>query len=219
MGNKFITVHQFEAITEKILTDCGISLEWTPQFAPIDIDAIIEFHYELSFDTADLTLRTGEEDVLAAICAEKRVIYLNDRKLDLLNSNDGLMRFTKAHELGHWVLHIDKLSLEAQTTLLDLPLVNLICRSNQKDPREVQADMFAAHILMPTPLITAAFYKLEQRVDRVSWSELYKLKNKFDVSISALCNRLNDLHLCYIPNGENNIYRSKEEWAGQLSLF
>ena len=219
MASKFITVKQFEAITEKILIDSNISLEWSPRFAPIDIDAIIEFSYEIEFDVVDLTLRTDDENVLAAICAANKTIYLNNRKLDVLNNNAGLLRFTKAHELGHWVLHVDKLAIEDNMTLMDLPFVNLICRSSQKDPVEIQADMFAAHILMPTPLITKAFRDVEQSAEEITWVHLYKLRDKFNVSITALCNRLNDLKLCYIPNNENQIYRSKEEWAGQLSLF
>ncbi len=219
MINRFIPEKEFQERTEAILHRANVSLEWTgcENFKPIDIDAIIEFDYELEFDVVDLTEITGEENVLAAICADKKIIYLNERKMELFNKNDGLLRFTKAHELGHWELHIDKTSLDKQVLLLKLPGINYICRSNESDRREIQADMFAANLLMPKNLIISAFEEIRNLDDVFGWKQFYRLKELFNVSPTALGNRLNELGLCYIH--EKKIYRSKEEYSGQVSLF
>ena len=219
MTNRFITEKEFQEKTEAILYRAKVSLEWTgcENFRPIDIDAIIEFDYELEFDVVDLTALTGEENVLAAICADKRIIYLNERQMELFKKNEGLLRFTKAHELGHWELHIDKTALEKQVSLLKLPGINYICRSNERDRREFQADMFAANLLMPKNLIVCAFEEIRNQNNCFEWRQFYKLRELFNVSPTALGNRLNELGLCYIH--KRKIYRSKEEYSGQVSLF
>lgn len=218
---EFITPDKFDSMVDEILKNNGISLEWSDSFSGINIDEIIEFGYNLEIEPIDLTAITNNEDVLAAISAEKRKIYLNEAKMELFNRNEGLLRFTKAHELGHWVLHVDKTSLDLGTELFGVEGINYICRNNKRDQREVQADMFAARILMPKSLLTEAFISLENYWGRFEWKQFFYIRDKFNVSKAALIIRLNELNLCYIPseNYQGKIYRDKAEYMGQGSLF
>lgn len=218
---EFITPKKLDSIVDEILIKNDVSLEWSDDFSGIDIDAIIEFGYELEFDVVDLTAITKNEYVLAAISADQRKIYLNESKLEDFRKNEGFLRFTKAHELGHWVLHVDKTTLDLGIDLFGLRDISFICRDNKGDKREIQADMFAARILMPKSLICGAFLDAESRWGRFNWKHFYYIKEKFNVSKAALTNRLNGLKLCYIPseNDSGKIYRDKAEYMGQGSLF
>ena len=218
--NKYIPAEKLDVMVEEILSRNNISLEWSQDFCGIDIDEIIEFDYDLEFDMVDLTTKTNNTNVLAAISAEHRKIYLNEEKIETFKKNEGYLRFTKAHELGHWVLHIDKTSLDLENDLFGMNDISYMCRSDDKDMRESQADMFAARILMPKHFFTEAFRAVENKHGTFTWKQAYYLKNKFNVTISALVNRLNELDLCYIPNEEKTtIYRSRAEYYGQCSLF
>jgi len=86
----------------------------------------------------------------------------------------------------------------------------------KRPPKEVQADMFAASLLMPKEIISEAVNELKQK-GFVTFPELYKMADKFEVSISALTNRIIGLGLLYINN--KKIYLSVDEMTGQMRLF
>src|SRR5690606_23769397 len=79
-----------------------------------------------------------------------------------LEGNEGRFCFTLAHETGHWVLHRPLIEMEKVT----VPLFSrepsakatpaIICRDGQRDPAEIQADKFAALLLMPASDVRAA---------------------------------------------------------------
>ncbi|MGB7541899.1 MAG: ImmA/IrrE family metallo-endopeptidase [Burkholderiales bacterium] len=61
-----------------------------------------------------------------------------------------VMRFTGAHELGHWTLHPSSVTFHR-----DLPIKGL--ERKARDPREREADYFAACFLMPAKLVANVF--------------------------------------------------------------
>lgn len=93
-------------------------------------------------------------------------------------------RFTIAHELGHYFLHPNK------DAFVDY-------RDNKKDvmrtPREKQANMFAAALLMPRQLIRKDVRALAG--EGVSDDDVAVLARKYSVSEDALRFRLMNLHL------------------------
>ena len=102
-------------------------------------------------------------------------------------------RFTKAHELGHFMLHrggnlfIDK----------DFKIMN---RSSSGEPssewQEWEANEFAACILMPESLVNEEMKKLhiDYADDSInSWIE--QLARTFDVSVNAMSIRISRLGL------------------------
>lgn len=71
---------------------------------------------------------------------EIRTIFINSR------DPENRRKFTIAHELGHWILHREKLESEPEkyAVLYRIPLGR-----PQEDPIEQEANCFAANLLVP----------------------------------------------------------------------
>jgi IrrE N-terminal-like domain len=128
-------------------------------------------------------------------------IIVNEDKQLFFDQYKGTEEYSLAHELGHDVLHIDHGSLNTLLLLETQEQSVTLCRMNSNEERdrnakrrEFQAERFAACILMPQDLLRAAC----ARVDIYHWPDLYSLKDQFRVTISALTNRLKELHLIAI---------------------
>jgi Zn-dependent peptidase ImmA (M78 family) len=99
-------------------------------------------------------------------------------------------RFTIAHELGHWLLH------EGRPIIVD-HAVRINKRdqvsSAATDQEEIDANAFAAALLMPQEQVHASVQR-ELRMGVPSRDELtQKLANEFDVSHEAMSIRLINL--------------------------
>jgi Zn-dependent peptidase ImmA (M78 family) len=140
---------------------------------------------------------------------------MNETKRDLFTEKMGTMNFSKAHELGHWILHVTKQQDYEQLSFMENE--TYFCRGGLKrPPEEIQADMFAASLLMPKAVIVGAINMLKER-GIVEFPDLYRLKDEFEVSISALVTRVCELRLLYIAG--KRVYMSEAEATGQLSLL
>ena len=86
-----------------------------------------------------------------------------------------------------------------------------------QDTPEVKSavDRYQSCLLMPKWLMLEAAVQY----DLTSWPELYRLAETAQVTISNLTVRLQRLGLIYVRDGDKTIYRSKDEWSGQGSLF
>ncbi len=104
-----------------------------------------------------------------------------------------------------------------QALLRDPAGVELIrdLTSRADDPAEARAvNRYAAAISMPREMMRGLV--AENRPTR--WPELYRLAERFEVTISALKVRLEQLGLLHVaPDGR--IYPSREEAAGQLRMW
>ncbi|QQS09028.1 MAG: ImmA/IrrE family metallo-endopeptidase [Phycisphaerales bacterium] len=129
---------------------------------PVPVDEMIELQLKLRYEMDDLQKRFGHADVLGAIWFKEQLIRV-DRSLDPVEHPRmlGRYRFTLAHEIGHWQLH-RKVFLRDETqmsltAISDAPA--FVCRSTDQAREEVQANMFAAFLLMPRDLIRRAWIK------------------------------------------------------------
>lgn len=123
-----------------------------------------------------------------------------------------LQRFTAAHEYGHHVLgHATSLDDEAHI-LPDGPALT---------PRESAAQTFAAHFLMPTPLVDAALERhgLPPKPGRLTPREAYRISLDLGVSYAAAVNHLAALgkldHECAVELRRKAPKRIKAEIAGR----
>jgi Zn-dependent peptidase ImmA (M78 family) len=81
------------------------------------------------------------------------------------------------------------------------------------DPKETQANRYMGYLLLPSHLLLAAV----KGIDLTVWSNLYHMREQFQVTISALKIRLEQLKLVYVgPDGK--VYPSRQEYAGQQRL-
>jgi len=121
--------------------------------------------------------------VFGALIPWEHTVVLNQRHKDLLEEKPGLRRFTIAHEIAHWLLHVQpKLG---QMAFLD-GIERVLCREQSKDPIEVQAEAYASYLLSPTDL-------LRQKIPKAPWSgwaAVYRLAGAFEMTPTAMMVRL-----------------------------
>lgn len=155
--------------------------------------------------------------VAARIYPTERRIEINENLL-ALHQNQGLYQSTLAHEVGHWMLHVNQdeadglvvqgelLSaepLDRQVFLcrkVDEQAISLNPRQTQDDSREWQAQYFASCLLMPR-------FKIEEvRRSRnlLNWKHLEAIREELGVSKRNLLHRLKDLEL--IKESGNRLY-------------
>lgn len=106
----------------------------------------------------------------------------------LVNANDTPVRkkFTIAHELGHHFLHLHSSDGEFIDENMDhfRDIEVDIEKPSEERIREVEANYFAAALLMPKELVLQEFKECQ---------DVEKLAKKFNVSVQAMDNRLNRL--------------------------
>ena len=211
-----------------------------PLAPPIPIDLLAEKVLGLQFLWEEIDELPGEI-IFGAIIPDKRLIVLNERRRKIFETKPGLERSTKGHEMGHWDLFVDRRSLHhpslfaAQETRIafrsspvgDVAVMNVLsaCPEGRELLRQIEkradepdearcVNRYAAAISMPKNLIC----REALRVDRTKWSSLYRLRDQFDVTISALTVRLGQLDLLTIaPDGR--LHESRDAARGQQSLI
>ena len=101
--------------------------------------------------------------------------------------------FTLAHELGHYLLH-------PSANFVDRKLIYF--RDSRSaaavDVKEIQANQFAADLLMPERFVH--HYLRDKTVDLEDESFLTGLAQRFGVSVQALTFRLVNLNLANLPH-------------------
>ncbi len=168
---------------------------------PLDASLIAEF-LEL-----DLVWDTIPDDELGTIAA--RILPLE--KLIEINENipqlrGGFGESTIAHEIGHWVLHIDTVEVERYIRLkqkgVDVQVKPFLCRSEDNLAGiEWQAQYFAGCLLMPQHILT----ELKRGKDLTKWPQLYQMAEELGVTISNLTTRLQDLGWIYLDSNTRKI--------------
>lgn len=121
----------------------------------------------------------------------------------LINANIGnahRRRFTKAHELGHVVLHIQTgRQSEFRCTGKDIS-----SNSGNNNPFEKEANIFASSLLMPSSLISNDIHRND-----LSWKLIQDIKNMCDVSLEAAARRVISLskeQCCLIIHKDNTMW-------------
>ena len=125
-----------------------------------------------------------------------------DEKVIGINALDAKtrQRFTIAHEIGHLVLHADPVYLDRGHLLgvvpndaETLPAFSFLrnqLSSEAKDPSEIEANRFAASLLMPQDFLAS---DLKQKTIPVTEDEIEALADKYQVSYQAMTFRLMNL--------------------------
>ncbi len=155
--------------------------------APVDVEGIAEaldikvVLEDLEDDTSAMLIRRGEA---ALIMIDK-------------DQAPARQRFSIAHELGHFQLHREPVFVDKQPARVNFR--NGVS-SLAIDPREIEANGFAAALLMPANWIYAEVEKLRTSKRPPDEGRLVKkLSNVFDVSEQAIEYRLLNLGLISSP--------------------
>ena len=195
-----------ETIGRKILQEYDPALlDGPPQAVPIEtiietkFDLTLEYHClrkngsilgETIFDEGAAILYDQDEKRYRLIAVKAGTILVEERLcVDRLL---GRLRFTCAHELGHWVLHQklysgtgDVAAYEGKTSL-----------DESHGLVEWQADALATALLMPLPQIKRSFYRL--RAGRSNEQLVAEMAQIFQVSKQAMRIRLETRNLSLV---------------------
>lgn len=213
---------------------------------PVPIERMLDHTFDLGILWEPITTESGLSP-LAGIRPRDRLIVLNEERRELFDKTPGLLRFTYGHEVGHWDLHVDQASLGhpsfdglepggsfqqhrtpggvVEVLLSRLHKMGLSTVEMHEAVSEVtrgmdsffearQVNRYAAALLMPRALVLQAMDGL----DLTAWRTLYDLRDRFQVTISALTIRLQTLGLIHIAE-DRTIHRSRAEYLGQLKLL
>ena len=188
-----------------------------PVTLPIPIEDMAERYLGYAIDFADDGIFSDPE-ILGGIDFEENKIYVNASVED----HDGRYAFTIAHEIGHHVLHRDAYLEDTSDGEKEI-----LCRdSRNKPPIEIEADRFAAALLMPAECIKSLLSKMTSKPKvrtigqaRGLAASIIKKGNIDNVSNTAMVNRLIDLEIISdtigYQRGINSIYKR----PSLLSLF
>jgi hypothetical protein len=159
------------------------------------------------------------EEPNTTVCAEirpdERLIVVNEHRRQLLEGNPGLYNTTVAHELGHWWLHVDHAALDHEELPGYIRSSAPPRRPDGRDRRdERNAHEFMGYLLMPCSLLLPRAKSMNLQ----AWSPLYRLRDEFDVTITAVRVRLEQLGLTYVDS-RGRFHKSRLAAEGQHSLF
>lgn len=105
------------------------------------------------------------------------------------------MRFTIAHELGHLVLHRHE-DDDEENIFVDKKIFNRNAAASQGVYRqEIEANRFAAELLMPKQMLNRVIAKLSDEIDLSDDDVIGELAGEFKVSSQALAIRLSSLNI------------------------
>ncbi len=176
-GVSFISPEQMELEIHSLLAEYG-SQHGQILEPPIPIDEITEIYLQLALDFVDTKELFGVDGVFGALWVEDQRVGI-DHSLEPESNPKMLGRyhFTLAHEVGHWRLHRRKFQKRVVTQPSLLPndphRPNYICRDGDNDPIELQADMFAAMLLMPEAMVRRVWHsQSSNHGDRLSLDEI-----------------------------------------------
>tara|TARA_Y100000310_G_C20626028_1_gene785924 strand:+ start:826 stop:1332 length:507 start_codon:yes stop_codon:yes gene_type:complete len=143
------------------------------QTAPIQVGKIAK---ELGASVKSATLKAGISGEIKE--ADGQILIRINR-----HDSKPRQRFTLAHEIGHMLLHRDRIG--------DGIVDDILYRSSLSDTLEAQANRLAADILMPYPLIMEKLHEYEDIVDEERKYE--SVARDLEVSTTALKIRLGKL--------------------------
>ena len=202
---RFIYKQEIELLATDILGEMEREPNYKPQW-PLDASRVAEF---LGLDVVWDTIPDDQQGQIAArILPLERLIEINE---DIPQLKDGFAESTIAHEIGHWVLHLNPIAIERCLRLqkkgIEMKVEPLLCRSDiTLQGIEWQAQYFASCLLMPR-------HKLEevsQGKDLTRWRELYHIADNLGVTISNLIHRLKDLGWIELKSKSRQIELTKE---------
>lgn len=175
-----------------------------PGQIPLDVEFIIEAVLRIRIEPREnlsLISRRNGLAIDAFLTVDRKTIMVdNDQYLQ----DHGRLRFTLAHELGHWFLHKKEYDAIKYSSETEFFKIQKSLKEEHRKRFEIQANMFAAFLLVPADILEAHAKKyvpeIKKVVKRDGKQRLWFMKNEiaedlsqpFGVSAEMIKNRLND---------------------------
>ncbi|SRR5579883_1128115 len=213
MAKHFYNEAMVQRQADAVLGRWGADSEETVAI-PVPIESIVETEpYDLGILWEPIPEPAGQM-ILAGLDPSERLIVFNESRGLLFDDDPFLYRTVLAHELGHWQLHVDQ-------AVLSHPLLpgferpyQFVCRRGDDAWEERHAHWFASHLLLPRDLLRALAGDQPIR----SWPDMYRLRDRCQVTITMLRIALEQLGYTYVDD-DGQIHRSQREYQGQERLF
>jgi Zn-dependent peptidase ImmA (M78 family) len=138
------------------------------------------------------------ERILGFLDVADRRVVINEGFRERYERVPGSLLFTLAHEAGHYELHVDHGGYQQASLLLTPEEEPALCRDGSYDVREVQANRFAAFLLLPEELLRPAAAGHDCRLD----GAIRELATTFAVSNTTMRIRLERLRM--IPSSTSS---------------
>ncbi len=198
---RFIQKQEIEAKATDILRRMEQTEKYDSMW-PLDTSSVAEF---LGLDVVWDGIPEDEYGIIAArILPLERLIEIND---NLPICRGGFGESTIAHEIGHWILHVNPVAVNRFLKLKKRGVcINeepFLCRNdNAIRGIEWQAQYFADCLLMPQYILE----EKQKRGDLSRWRHLDQIADELGVSRSNLVHRLQDLGWINIREDSRQIY-------------
>jgi hypothetical protein len=162
---------------------------------PIPVKDIADSHYRIyvgkSYSLAEKLPDSVQERWMNGALSGLLLVGLNMKEIWVsaveAERSQGRERFTIAHELGHFLLHTDELTLSSVFfACREKDIHSTTSRQNNRG-KEAEANRFAAELLMPEQLI--------KKLARKWKASILKMSNCFNVSTEAMRIRLTQFGL------------------------
>jgi Zn-dependent peptidase ImmA (M78 family) len=170
-----------ERSARKLLEECGISAPPVPvEEIARDLGARVSFEH-FAQDISGILYRDGANAVIGVQATHPKT----------------RQRFTIAHEIGHLRLHKGRPMFVDRSVRIDRRDDNAALGI---DPEEIEANSFAAALLMPGEMIFAAVRSSTHQRGPGDDEVIRRLAKRFDVSVQAMEYRLANLGLVVPPH-------------------
>lgn len=193
LSEGYIATAQIEASAYKLIHNYGRRYGAIVA-PPVPVEKIIDFCEDLPIVYERFPDSDGRRVLAKLVVKRPRPeIRINEDHLSFFDEHEGSLEYTFAHELGHWIHHVNKANLQTESLLIGEERPVVLCRTPKakRDKREWQAEQFAAHLLMPQDLVRRACADR----DMLQWSTVYDLRKQFRVTITAFMRRMKELHI------------------------
>jgi hypothetical protein len=178
---------------------------------PVPVEQIVEDVLDLGILWEPID-EGPDEHTLAELVPDSRTVVFNECKHLLIEQTPGLYNTILGHEAGHWEAHVHRgTSVDSGPgAKRRLRVPPDWARTGSARGRGAPVHGFPANAGGPTPGSGTQGRPL-------MWPALYQLRDLFQVTISVLSIRLQQLGLLYITD-DGRLFRSRLEYMGQLRL-
>lgn len=175
-----------------------------PDQIPLDVEYVIESVLRIKIDPRENLSKFFRKNNLAidAFLTYDRSTIIIDN--DQFVQDQGRLKFTLAHELGHWYLHRKEYESINYKTEADFINLQKSIEPKFRNYFEIQANEFAAQLLVPTDNLSILLLKYQKDIksfvrsngESLIWvlrAELSEeLSQKFGVSSEVVNNRISN---------------------------
>lgn len=210
-AGQFYNERMVERRADRLLSRFAAEAQWPPSL-PVPVERLADY-LDLGILWEPIPEPSGRT-ILGGLDPTGHLIVLNERRRVLFDDTPFLYNTVLAHEIGHWELHVDH-------TALVHPLLpgferpfQFVCQRGSDTWEERHAHWFMSHLLLPRHLLAAQLVDVEI----TSMAEMYRLRDRCQVTISAMRITLEALGRGYVDE-DGRVHPSRQEYQGQTRLF